>query len=118
MGYAFYEQMMSEYHTSSPLIQERIVETFFQRDFEGGTLIPNAILIDMEPKVVQKCLKDSSAPGRSWRFSEKYAHYRQSGSGNNWALGYGSYEPERDKAHAKIQSLLETVDYFGGFQVY
>ena len=102
MGYSFYQEMMAEYQTSSPLIQERVIETFFQRDFENDRLIPNAILIDMEPKVVQKCIKDSALNGKTWRFSEKYAHYRQSGSGNNWALGYGSYEGEKERAHQKI----------------
>ena len=29
MGYSFYEQMMAEYQSSSPLIQERVIETFF-----------------------------------------------------------------------------------------
>lgn len=74
----------------------------------------------MEPKVVQRCLKDSGeASGETkWRYSAKCAHYRQSGSGNNWALGYGSYAQEKDAAHAKLQSLLEQIDFFGGFQVY
>ena len=59
MGFSFYDQMMQEYHSCSPIIQEKIIETFFQRDFERDQLVPNAILIDMEPKVVQKCIKDS-----------------------------------------------------------
>ena len=28
-----------------------------------------------------------------------------------------TYEKEKDVAHQRIQSLLETIDYFGGFQV-
>ena len=75
----------------------------------------------MEPKVVQRCLSDSKAASSesNWRFSEQYAHYRQSGSGNNWALGYNSYgkAEEREAAHSRIQSLLDNIDYFGGFQV-
>ena len=59
IGYAFYEQLIQEMDTSSELMQERVIETYFQRDFEKGKLVANSVLIDMEPKVVQKCLKDS-----------------------------------------------------------
>jgi hypothetical protein len=74
----------------------------------------------MEPKVVQRCLIESKGlQGRGetqWLYSEKYAHYKQSGSGNNWALGYANYtEKEMDSMHSKIRSLLENIDYFGGF---
>ncbi len=59
IGYAFYEQLIQEIETSSELIQEKVIETYFQRDFDQGKLVANSVLIDMEPKVVQKCLKDS-----------------------------------------------------------
>jgi hypothetical protein len=49
-------------------------------------------------------------------FSERYAHYRQSGSGNNWALGFLNYnQKEQEAAHCRIQSMLENLDYFEGF---
>jgi len=44
--------MMKDYKDCSPILQERIIETYFQRDFENNRLTPNAILVDMEPKVV------------------------------------------------------------------
>jgi hypothetical protein len=52
IGYSFFEQLSRELKESSPFIQERIVDTYFQRDFENDCLIANSILIDMEPKVV------------------------------------------------------------------
>eukprot|EP00347_Sterkiella_histriomuscorum_P002279 403368766 len=77
----------------------------------------------MEPKVVQKCLLDSqracSSGEQFWQFDKKYAFHKQSGSGNNWALGYYYYSNEEyEQTHGKIQSLLENIDYFGGFQVF
>jgi hypothetical protein len=73
----------------------------------------------MEPKVVQKCLNDSinnSSNGGLWYYDKKYSHYKQSGSGNNWALGYFYYSnKEYEITHNKIQSLLDNIDYFGGF---
>lgn len=83
-------------------------------------LTPRAILVDMEPKVVQKCLKDTkSAKGNiKWNFEEKNSFFKQGGSGNNWALGYDNFgQEEREIVNNIIQSQLERTDYFGGFQV-
>ena len=66
--------------------------------------------------MVQKCLSESH---EKWGYDPKYSHYKQSGSGNNWALGYYYYsESEYEITHTKIQSLLEKIDYFSGFQVF
>ena len=106
--------MVSEYPSCSPWLQERLVETYFQRDFETERLVANAVLVDMEPKVVTKCLAESRKE-KDWHFSEKFAHCKQSGSGNNWALGYCNYASEQEQVGKRIQSLLERIDYFGGF---
>jgi len=53
--------------------------------------VPNAVLVDMEPKVIQKCIKSdykSSDNFVKWRYDSSATIYRQGGSGNNWALGY------------------------------
>ena len=60
-------------------------EVFFDK---GNTA--RAVLVDMEPKVVQRCL---NRRGDSWRYDESASFWRQSGSGNNWAFGYGVYGP-------------------------
>jgi hypothetical protein len=44
--------LIQELETSSEIMQERVIETYFQRDFESGKLAANSVLIDMEPKVV------------------------------------------------------------------
>ncbi len=36
----------------SSYLQERVISTFFQRDFQANQLVANSILVDMEPKVV------------------------------------------------------------------
>ena len=56
----------------------------------------NAILVDMEPKVVQNCLSSSkqTKSGIVWNYDKKNAIYKQGGSGNNWALGYHYYGEE------------------------
>ena len=86
---------MKEASESSPLVAERAIETYFQRDLSNNTLHPNAILVDMEPKVVQKCLNNKFKAGEEnfiqWSYDPKFAFYKQGGSGNNWALGYHYY---------------------------
>lgn len=77
---------------SSPLIRERVVETFFSRHQDH--LEPNAILVDMEPKVIHRCINNTyqtSDEYVKWRYNKDSTIFRQGGSGNNWALGYQYY---------------------------
>lgn len=47
------------------------------------SVIPRAILIDMEPKVVNNCLSNKFV-----QYDSRYTIVRQSGAGNNWAHGF------------------------------
>ena len=47
-----YNNLNSFIATVTPYIYERVIETFFQRDYDKNQLIANSILVDMEPKVV------------------------------------------------------------------
>ena len=62
-----------------------MINTYFDRS-QDNNLYANAILLDMEPKVVQKCL--DTPKGQIWKYNENLAYFKQGGSGNNWALGY------------------------------
>ena len=45
--------MLEEVKDSSELIRQRVIETYFKRHSEkAGVLQANAVLVDMEPKVV------------------------------------------------------------------
>ena len=113
--------MLGEVKDSSQLIRERVIETYFRRDLKENKLYANAILVDMEPKVVQKCLlskKKTSEDGIVWDYDQTQAFYKQGGSGNNWALGYKYYgQEEYEITQSLLQGQLERIDYFGGFSV-
>ncbi|CAL6014251.1 Delta_tubulin [Hexamita inflata] len=49
-------------------------------------LIPRSVLIDMEPKVIEKCLVS-----KKLNYQHSQAIWRQSGAGNNWAHGYKNF---------------------------
>ena len=113
--------MLQELKTSSPLIQERVVDTYFQRDKDH--LCPNAILVDMEPKVINRCIQQeykTSDGFVKWRFDPNNTVYRQGGSGNNWALGYQYFhDPEiQSLSQNLIRKQLERLDCFTGFQIF
>lgn len=69
-------------------MREKVLSTYFQRTPENK-VTANAVLLDMEPKVVQQCLHnhDQSKSGH-WAYDPSLAYFKQGGSGNNWALGY------------------------------
>ncbi|KAG1692159.1 hypothetical protein DVH05_025779 [Phytophthora capsici] len=69
-----------------------------------------AVLVDMEPKVIQQCYKPSKsrevrAVGE-WEYGPKSAFMRQSGSGNNWASGY---KAQGTQVESELLDLLQSV---------
>lgn len=80
LGQAFFDTILGETEESSPYITERAISTYFQRDINGNKLTPNAVLVDMEPKVVQKCLAGSySTKGEKaikWSYDPSAAFYK------------------------------------------
>ncbi|TMW65278.1 hypothetical protein Poli38472_007920 [Pythium oligandrum] len=74
-----------------------------------------AVLIDMEPKVVQDCLQ---RPQDTWTYEASNTFTMQSGSGNNWAYGYSVHGAQHEDA---LMDLLrreaERCDLLKGFLV-
>eukprot|EP00644_Phytophthora_capsici_P014663 jgi/Phyca11/555758/estExt2_Genewise1Plus.C_PHYCAscaffold_780008 len=79
-----------------------------------------AVLVDMEPKVIQQCYKPSKsrevrAVGE-WEYGPKSAFMRQSGSGNNWASGYKAQGTQVESELLDLlQSEAERCDLLKGF---
>ena len=89
------------------------VERFFDRD-RSGKLVARAVLVDMEPKVVQQSLAEA-ARSQKWCYSEDSVYYKNRGSGNNWANGYLNYGPHAsEKVSELVQKKLERCDRVGG----
>ena len=68
IGTAFFDQLIENicdeeqksdanfYAICSPYIREKVIDTYFERNSKNNLLSAKAILLDMEPKVIQKCL--------------------------------------------------------------
>lgn len=52
-----------------------------------------AVLVDMEPKVVNRAVVSAASSSANWCYAPGCCFSQQSGSGNNWARGYNSYGP-------------------------
>jgi tubulin delta len=67
-----------------------------------------AVLIDMEPKVVDRCLATKS---HGWSYDPMCAFTQQSGAGNNWAFGYSYFGPLVEEEIAeRIRRQVERAD--------
>lgn len=92
------------------------VQRFFDRD-RAGKLVARAVLVDMEPKVVQQSLVEA-ARSKKWCYNENSVYYQNRGSGNNWANGYLNYGPQAsEKVSELVQKQLECCDRVGGILV-
>jgi tubulin delta len=77
---------------------------------EGGHA--RAVLLDMEPKVIEHCLSRRA----EWSYRPARAYWKQSGSGNNWSFGFNEYGPlcldavvEDLRKEAEICDRLDTM---------
>ena len=52
----------------------------------ASDLVARAVLIDMEPKVINQSISRAAKSGR-WRYGEASHFSQKQGSGNNWANG-------------------------------
>jgi len=65
----------------------------------------------MEPKVVNKCLIEAKSAKTFWEYDKEYSHYKQEGSGNNWAFGHNIHGPRNLEMISNAYSkLLENLD--------
>lgn len=56
-------------------------ERFFRRDSGTERGIARTVLVDMEPKAVNACLRKGSRPSANWAYDSKNVVIQQSGSG-------------------------------------
>jgi tubulin delta len=72
----------------------------------------------MEPKVISQCVEGSRRRGEGWAYLPSQLVTEQSGSANNWALGYSSHGPASAAAVCeRARREVERCDYFGGFSI-
>ena len=117
IGEAYYERIFKELMNSPPAQQACAFDKFFfEKENKGkdNDIIAKSLLIDMEPKVVEKCLSSSHL----WKYSPSNSYCKQEGSGNNWAFGYNIHGPEsKEPISDKICKLLEKIDFCDNFLI-
>ncbi|ETV82264.1 hypothetical protein H257_04963 [Aphanomyces astaci] len=84
----------------------------------NGAATARAVLIDMEPKVVNQCVGNAgrTSSGLPWQYDDANVVCEQSGSGNNWAYGYAVHGAACHEAVLDVvRKEVERCDYFKGF---
>lgn len=105
IGSAFYNHLYEESISKSPALSNAILNTFFL--VEKQKTFANAVLIDMEPKVVNACLNQKYG----WSYDKTSVFCQQEGSGNNWAFGYNVHGVKwREVMVDKIRKNIEKTD--------
>ncbi|XP_039986927.1 tubulin delta chain [Xiphias gladius] len=88
-------------------------ERFFHRT-PRGDLVARAVLIDMEPKVINNSMTKAANSGR-WRYGDNSHFSQKQGSGNNWANGYCVHGPRhREVVEELVRREVERCDRLAG----
>uniref|UniRef100_A0A673VRU0 Tubulin delta chain n=1 Tax=Suricata suricatta TaxID=37032 RepID=A0A673VRU0_SURSU len=94
--------------------QESCKERFFSEE-ENGVPVARAVLVDMEPKVINQTLSKAAQSGQ-WKYGQHSCFCQKQGSGNNWAYGYSVHGPRHEEPIMNlIQKEVEKCDCLSGF---
>lgn len=118
IGHALFDALSGEKEADQGGGRSRLFDVFFREPAEQGTVSKKrsavcwtqrfglhasdrqfcrrharAVLVDMEPKVVNRAVASVAGSSTSWSYAPGCCFSQQSGSGNNWGRGYSSYGP-------------------------
>jgi tubulin delta len=86
------------------------------RAAEWAQRTARAVLVDMEPRVIDECLRGSRR--RRWRYDPSASLRLEGGSGNNWAQGFCSHGPRvRERLVDLVRREVERCDALDAFAV-
>jgi len=109
IGLNIFTNLISEMKNSSEYLSQLICDSYFTIS-KNSQFQANSILIDMESKVIDKCLKLSEKNG--FNYLKDNVIHKQSGSGNNWANGFFYHGPSVEKAFVETFSKFsEKFDF-------
>lgn len=109
IGFNIFNNLINEMKKSSECLTQIILDTYFTIS-DHNKLYSNALLIDMEAKVIEKCTKNAILNG--WNYSKDNIIHKQSGSGNNWANGFFHHGPTVENQFVEtLSSFSEKFDY-------
>uniref|UniRef100_A0A8D2AY21 Tubulin delta chain n=1 Tax=Sciurus vulgaris TaxID=55149 RepID=A0A8D2AY21_SCIVU len=122
IGFEVFDTLFSDSHSSQGLCSKKENEAYqasckerFFREEENGVPIARAVLVDMEPKVINQTLSKAARSGQ-WKYGEHACFCQKQGSGNNWAYGYSVHGPRNEESIMNlIQKEVEKCDSLSGF---
>eukprot|EP00760_Papus_ankaliazontas_P035509 PhM_4_TR7842/c0_g1_i1/m.62816/K10390/TUBD; tubulin delta len=118
--------LFSHPKTTQPLrteietFQQNVTSMFFRETAESSLPLARALLIDMEPKVVEHALHDAKHNRKTFQYGSfrESCLVQQDGSANNWAYGYNAQGPScYDGFVQKMRGLLEELDACQGISL-
>nr|KAF6417555.1 tubulin delta 1 [Molossus molossus] len=122
IGFEVFDTLFSDSHCPQGLCSKRENEAYqasckerFFSEEENGVPIARAVLVDMEPKVINQTLSKAAQSGR-WKYGQHSCFCQKQGSGNNWAYGYSVHGPRHEESIMDlIQKEVEKCDSLSGF---
>lgn len=122
IGFEVFDALFRDSHCSQGLCSKRENEAYqasckerFFREEENGVPVARAVLVDMEPKVINQTLSKAAQSGR-WKYGQHTSFCQKQGSGNNWAYGYSVHGPKHEESIMNlIQTEVEKCDSLNGF---
>ncbi|XP_055022637.1 tubulin delta chain isoform X2 [Boleophthalmus pectinirostris] len=88
-------------------------ERFFHTN-TNGDLEARAVLIDMEPKVINHSMTKAVKSGK-WKYGEKSYFSQKQGSGNNWANGFCVHGPQhKETVEELVRREVERCERLAG----
>ncbi|XP_077021100.1 tubulin delta chain isoform X3 [Tamandua tetradactyla] len=122
IGFEVFDTLFSDSHCSQGLCSKRENEIYqasckerFFTEEENGVLVARAVLVDMEPKVINQTLSKAAQSGL-WKYGQHSCFCQKQGSGNNWAYGYSVHGPKHEESIMNlIQKEVEKCDSLSGF---
>ncbi|XP_040857437.1 tubulin delta chain [Ochotona curzoniae] len=122
IGFEVFDTLFSDSHCSQIFCSKKENEAYlascmerFFREEESGVPVARAVLVDMEPKVINQTLSKAAQSGR-WKYGQHACFCQKQGSGNNWAYGYSVHGPRHQESIMNlIQKEVEKCDSLSGF---
>ncbi|XP_068834366.1 tubulin delta chain isoform X3 [Capricornis sumatraensis] len=122
IGFEVFDALFNDSHCPRGLCSKRENEAYqasckerFFSEEENGVPLARAVLVDMEPKVINQTLSKAARSGR-WKYGQHSCFCQKQGSGNNWAYGYSVHGPRHEESIMNlIRKEVEKCDSLSGF---
>uniref|UniRef100_A0A8C6FQV8 Tubulin delta chain n=1 Tax=Moschus moschiferus TaxID=68415 RepID=A0A8C6FQV8_MOSMO len=122
IGFEVFDALFNDSHCPRGLCSKRENEAYqasckerFFSEEENGVLVARAVLVDMEPKVINQTLSKAAHSGL-WKYGQHSCFCQKQGSGNNWAYGYSVHGPRHEESIMNlIRKEVEKCDSLSGF---